>query len=182
MKLLRHRLAIRARYNSSVRAIPDIWSLLLAAATLGSCAQGTGKPRRILAAADLLGCWRIAALNGASPQTFTTFWDAGVRLDTVVGRKTQLWSPGLGEYDVRPLARIPDSLSWDTAYVLTTWRIAPPNSLYITRSMGLGGTALAFMVERDSLHGSIQGFSDVAEYNRTAIRRPLMGYRISCGP
>jgi hypothetical protein len=161
---------MRARQRSTLL-------LLTAAAALGACTSRRSHADRALAE-RVSGCWKIMRADGSSPNPYVTFWDSGIRLERLTSQKTH--ESGSEDYDVLPLAPIPDSLDIDTAGVISTWRVAAPDSVFLQRSVLLNGHGFSFAVRGDSLMGVLVTFTDVAEHNRTAPRQPVRGHRIPC--
>jgi hypothetical protein len=156
---------------------------LVALILLEACSQSAELPVRTLVSADFVGCWRVTTLSGLSPEPGLPFWNGGVRLDTIRSKKTEETKLiGPGEYDLYAIGPIPDSLAFDTAATISTWHFDPPDSLVISRSLGLAGTMLQFRVQTDTLRGFSHSYSDVITHNKPVHKDPVIGLRIACSP
>jgi hypothetical protein len=133
-----------------------------------------------ISASQLIGCWKVERRDGRPLGFRGAFWNAGMRLDTVVTPKMRSWGTAPGEYAVRSLAPIPDSSAADTILFLTTWRIAAANQLVVSSSNGFSGPQIELQPVGDSLRGVIWQAYDVADWNRTARRSPVIAHRIRC--
>jgi hypothetical protein len=131
-------------------------------------------------AQELAGCWMIEQRDGRPLRD--RFFSAPAHLTRRTSLKMrQMGSDGRGIHELRTLAPYPDSMAIDTAFSVSVWRFAAPDSLTLERSFGYSGTSYHFRVRGDSMVGIALFHDDVIEPRLEPDPvQPVRGRRVPC--
>jgi hypothetical protein len=147
-----------------------------------SCRATDDASRSPLAAAVVAGCYQFTYADGRAIPSPSGFWAAPVRLDTALalldgdgGYRTE---PGI--FAVVPTGAIVPAEAMDTAFIRSTWRVLPPDTLLVLRSTGLVGQTLRVRARGLDFAGRERWEYDVVDRAHPPREEPVVARRVSC--